>query len=208
MRLIAATNRNLAALVPEQKFRSDLFFRLNVFPIEIPSLRQRTEDIPLLVRHFAQEFSRRMNKKIETIPSEMMKALCEYTWPGNIRELQNVIERAVILSSGTTLRIPAAELRARRTPPQTGKSVSEAERRMPVRSILAEVDANEIIRALAESQGRIGGRSGAAARLGLKRTTLITRMKKLGIDRNHTLDGNTMTLDSSDTSTDVAPKTA
>ena len=186
VRLIAATNRDLAAMVQEQKFRSDLFFRLNVFPVQVPSLRERAEDIPLLVRHFAKEFSRRMNKKIETIPSGTMKALCEYSWPGNIRELQNVIERAVILSTGTTLRIPVAELRARTTlPNEIEKSDSPSERRMPVRSILAEVDRDQIIKALAESGGRIGGGNGAAARLGLKRTTFITRMKKLGIDGNH-----------------------
>ena len=115
VRLIAATNRNLAAMLQEQKFRSDLFFRLNVFPLQLPPPTERAEDIPLLVRHFAQEFSRRMNKKIETVPSGMMKALCEYSWPGNIRELHNVIERAVILSSGTTLRVPIAELSPDRT---------------------------------------------------------------------------------------------
>ena len=110
VRLIAATNRDLAAMVGDQKFRSDLYFRLNVFPIRIPSLRERPEDIPLLVRHFSEEYSRRMNKRIETIPSDTMKVLCRYSWPGNIRELQNVIERAVILSQGSTLNVPVAEL--------------------------------------------------------------------------------------------------
>src|SRR5580700_9073345 len=109
VRLIAATNRDLAAMVQEQKFRSDLFFRLNVFPVEIPPLRERPEDIPILVRHFADEFSRRMNKTVETISSETMNALCQYGWPGNIRELQNVIERSVILSSGPSLNVPVAE---------------------------------------------------------------------------------------------------
>ena len=181
VRLIAATNRDLAAMVEEQKFRSDLFFRLNVFPIQVPALRERPEDIPLLVRHFAEEFSRRMNRTIETIPSETMNALCQYSWPGNIRELQNVIERAVILSSGPTLKVPVAELQPRTmTVPASEDASSRSTRRRPVRSILAEVDRNEIIQALKEADGRVGGANGAASRLGLKRTTFITRMKKLG----------------------------
>ncbi len=113
-RLIAATNRDLAALVDEQKFRQDLFYRLNVFPIHVPPLRERREDIPMLVRHFAQQFARRMKKKIETIPAETMDALTRYDWPGNIRELQNLIERAVILSAGPTLDVPVAALNGRR----------------------------------------------------------------------------------------------
>lgn len=200
IRLIAATNRNLEALVQENRFRPDLFFRLNVFPIEVPPLRDRPEDIPVLVRHFSQDFSRRMNKNIETIPSGLMKALCEYQWPGNIRELQNVIERAVILSPGTTLRVPVAELGIQLNTPELEKPVARPERRMPVRSIVTEVDRGEIIKAIAESGGRIGGRDGAAARLGLKRTTLITRMKKLGIDRERMSQLDQMTADTSDTS--------
>jgi formate hydrogenlyase transcriptional activator len=183
VRLIAATNQDLAAMVEDHKFRSDLFFRLNVFPIQIPPLRERPEDIPLLVRHFAEEFSRRMNRTIETIPSETMKALCQYHWPGNIRELQNVIERAVILSPGAVLNVPTAELQPRTSAAPATRDVSATStRRSPVRSILAEVDGNEIIRALKEAGGRVGGPHGAAARLGLKRTTFITRMKKLGIN--------------------------
>jgi transcriptional regulator with GAF, ATPase, and Fis domain len=202
VRLIAATNRNLEEMVRENKFRSDLFFRLNVFPIRVPSLRERAEDIPLLVRHFAQECSRRMNKRIETIPSATMKALREYTWPGNIRELQNVVERAVILSSGTALRVPTAELRDRTAfSNEFDESDAASERRMPVRSILTDVDRNELIRALAQSGGRIGGRNGAAARLGLKRTTFITRMKKLGVDRSQSLQVDSWTTDTSDTDT-------
>jgi transcriptional regulator with GAF, ATPase, and Fis domain len=201
VRLVAATNRNLDEMVQEQKFRADLFFRLNVFPVYLPALRERTEDIPLLVRHFAQEFSRRMKKTIETIPSVTMKALCEYSWPGNIRELQNVIERAVILSSGTTLKVPIAELRDRTTSLNSiDESDSPPARRMPVRSILADVDKNQIIRALAEAGGRIGGKNGAAARLGLKRTTFITRMKKLGINRDHVSPVDNVTGDTTDTS--------
>ena len=205
VRLIAATNRDLGAMVEEQKFRSDLFFRLNVFPIQLPPLRERPEDIPILVRHFAEEFSRRMNRTIETISSETMNALCQYDWPGNIRELQNVIERAVILSSGPTLKVPVAEIHPHTIPAPPYEDVSaRSPRRRPVRSILAEVDRNQIICALKEADGRVGGPNGAANRLGLKRTTFITRMKKLGIDPNAVSERNgsdTDTSDSSDSST-------
>jgi formate hydrogenlyase transcriptional activator len=200
VRLIAATNRDLAAMVQEQKFRSDLFFRLNVFPIQLPPLRERPEDIPLLVRHFAEEFSRRMNKQIETVSSGTMKALCQYAWPGNIRELQNVIERAVILSSGATLTVPVSELRAPTpTRADSAEPSSGSTRRRPVRSILAEVDANQIIQALRQTGGRIGGPDGAAARLGLKRTTFITRMRKLGIDHNRVSKADGVAVDTADT---------
>jgi formate hydrogenlyase transcriptional activator len=182
IRLIAATNRDLATLVQQQKFRSDLFFRLNVFPIQMPPLRERKEDIPLLVRHFAREFSRRMNKLIDTIPSEAMSALCRYSWPGNVRELQNVIERAVILSHGTTLSIQLSDLQSRANGAfSANESSGSNTRRSPVKSILADVNLDEIIRALGEAGGRIGGEQGAAALLGLKRTTLIARMRKLAI---------------------------
>src|SRR5437660_1405403 len=203
VRLIAATNRDLGAMVEEQKFRSDLFFRLNVFPIQVPALRERPEDIPLLVRHFAEEFSRRMNRTIETIPSETMNALCQYSWPGNIRELQNVIERAVILSSGPTLKVPVAELQPRTmTVPASEDASSRSTRRRPVRSILAEVDRDEIIQALKEADGRVGGANGAASRLGLKRTTFITRMKKLGIDPNTVSERDGVGTDTPDSSAD------
>jgi formate hydrogenlyase transcriptional activator len=202
VRLIAATNRNLQEMVEQQEFRADLFFRLNVFPIDLPPLRDRAEDIPMLVRHFAEELSRRMKKTIETIPSEAMKALCHYRWPGNIRELQNVIERAVILSSGTTLNVQIAEL-----PQHTSHDESKATRhelrparRKPVRNILAEVDKNEIIRVLKEVGGVIGGPNGAACRLNLKRTTLITRMKKLGIDVSVVSEPGDLDADTSDSS--------
>jgi formate hydrogenlyase transcriptional activator len=199
VRLIAATNRDLAVMVEEQKFRSDLFFRLNVFPIQAPSLRERREDIPLLVRHFAEEFSRRLNRKIETVSSETMNALCQYAWPGNIRELQNVIERAIILSSGPSLKVPLSELQSHTTPvSEEGSSGSTRRRR--VRSILAEVDRDQVIQALQEAGGRVGGRDGAAARLGLKRTTFITRMKKLGITANQVSEGKVDSTDTSDTS--------
>jgi formate hydrogenlyase transcriptional activator len=182
VRLIAATNRDLAALVEEGKFRSDLFFRLDVFPIPMPSLRDRAEDIPLLVRHFAAEFARRMNKTIDTISSATMDALCRYAWPGNIRELQNVIERALIVSPGPALVVPLAELKpqAKRAHAHPQAAATSA-RRQPVRSILADVDREQIIQALKDAHGRVGGSDGAASRLGLKRTTFITRMKKLGI---------------------------
>lgn len=206
VRLIAATNRDLAAMVQEQKFRADLFFRLNVFPVELPPLRERAEDIPLLVRHFAEDFSRRMGKKIEAISSRTMNDLREYQWPGNIRELQNVIERSVILSSGPILNVAVAELRPNATPMPTNEaSPAKATRRTPVRSILAEVDKNQIIRALEETGGRIGGADGAAARIGLKRTTFITRMKKLGIDAHSVSE---LKMDSTDTSDTADTSTA
>src|SRR2546423_2552393 len=197
VRLIAATNRDLAAMVQEQTFRADLFFRLNVFPVELPPLRERPEDIPLLVRHFAEEFSRRMGRKVEAISSQTMNALREYQWPGNIRELQNIIERSVILSSGPSLNVPMAELHPLARPASANKAPAKSTRRTPVRSILAEVDRNQIIGALEDAGGRIGGPSGAAARLGLKRTTFITRMKKLGISPSPVSQ---LKMDSTDTS--------
>jgi formate hydrogenlyase transcriptional activator len=201
VRLIAATNRDLAAMVQDQTFRSDLFFRLNVFPIQLPPLYERPEDIPLLVRHFAEEFSRRMGKTIETISSETMKTLYEYRWPGNIRELQNVIERAVILSSGPSLKVPVADLQPRTTSVPASDDVSaRSMRRTPVRSIVTDVDRNQLILALREAGGRVGGPNGAAARLGLKRTTFITRMKKLGIAPNKLSERNGDSTDTSDTS--------
>ena len=198
VRIIAATNRDLSAMVQEGKFRSDLFFRLNVFPIDLPSLRERGEDIPLLVRHFAEHFSRRMNKSIETISPATMDALCGYPWPGNIRELQNVIERAVILSRGPTMVVPLAEMKEHARPRPTNEDTpAKPARRRPVRSILSEVDRDQIVRVLKEADGRVGGRDGAASRLGLKRTTFITRMKKLGIDPNAVSDGANLASDSS-----------
>ena len=186
VRLIVATNRDLNAMVQEGKFRSDLFFRLNVFPVDLPSLRERREDIPLLVRHFAEHFSRRMNKNIETISPATMDALCRYPWPGNIRELQNVIERAVILSRGRALVVPLAELKGRTAAVRLFNEETPAKptRRRPVKSILRDVDREQIIQVLKETDGRVGGPDGAASRLGLKRTTFITRMKALGIDPN------------------------
>ncbi len=156
------------------QFRQDLFYRLNVFPITVPPLRDRREDIPMLVRHFAQQFARRMKKPIETIPSETMERLTQYEWPGNIRELQNLIERAVILSSGSTLDVPVSALNGKRTEPQA--------RDEEVRT-LEEADRRHIVAALERSNWVVAGPNGAAARLGVKRSTLQFRMRKLGITR-------------------------
>lgn len=172
VRLVAATNRDLQQMVNDREFRADLFYRLNVFPVTVPPLRDRPEDIPLLVRYFVQIFSRRMNRVITTIPSEAMEALVKYPWPGNIRELQNLIERAVILSPAAVLRVPVAELKAVATP--TSQSNASLE----------EVAREHILRALKEAHGVIGGPNGAAARLGMKRTTLQSRMQKFGIAYN------------------------
>jgi len=172
-RLIAATNRDLAALVDEQRFRQDLFYRLNVFPIDVPPLRERREDIPMLVRHFAQQFARRMKKPIETIPAETMDALVGYGWPGNIRELQNLIERAVILTAGPALDVPLGALAPR----------FQAAGQAAHTDTLEESDRRHILAALESTNWVIGGPRGAAARLGLKRSTLQFRMGKLGIER-------------------------
>lgn len=180
VRLIAASNRDLQAMVDEQKFRSDLFYRLNVFPIKVPALRERPEDIPLLVRHFAELFSRRINKPITVIPSETMGALVQYDWPGNVRELQNVVERAVILSNRGLLRVSAGELRLHAAAPPTDAG-PKASNKVRSRSRSPNLNREQVIQALRETGGRIGGAEGAAARLGLKRTTLIAHMKKLGI---------------------------
>jgi transcriptional regulator with GAF, ATPase, and Fis domain len=201
LRLVAATNRDLSVMVQEGKFRSDLFFRLNVFPVDLPPLRERREDIPLLVRHFAEYFSRRMNKSIETISPATMDALCRYPWSGNIRELQNVIERAVILSPGPALAVPFVEIEHPTTPESARADAPiRSTRRRPIRSILSEVDRDEIIRALKAAKGRVGGPDGAASRLGLKRTTFITRMKKLGIDPAAMSERPPADSDTSDTS--------
>src|SRR5712672_3316615 len=183
-RLIAATNRDLEAMVSEQKFRSDLFFRLNVFPVHVPSLRERPEDIPILVRHFAQLFARRMNKSIETIPSETMDALCRYHWPGNIRELQNVIERAVIISTGPELSVDVADLKFPKGGPSPAERVVSAKSTNgALHEVLEETERQQILRAVKQSNWIVSGPNGAAARLGMKRSTLRKRMHKLGIAR-------------------------
>jgi formate hydrogenlyase transcriptional activator len=169
VRLVAATNRDLDKMIENREFRSDLYYRLNVFPIRIPPLRERPEDIPLLVRYFAQKYERRMEKKIESIPAAALKTLSSWHWPGNIRELENFIERAVILTRGTALEVPVAELR------RTGAAVLTS-------SMIASSERDEIVRVLKETNGRVAGPNGAATRMRIKRTTLISRMKKLGID--------------------------
>jgi formate hydrogenlyase transcriptional activator len=173
VRLIAATHRDLAAMVKQAKFREDLYYRLKVFPINVPPLRQRTEDIPKLVHHFTELYSRRLNKKIDEIPAQTMDALARYGWPGNVRELQNFIERAVILSPHTILRAPTSELE-----PFSAHKGSA----MPITG-LEEVERDHIVRALEASHWIVGGRSGAAERLGMKRTSLLYKMRKLRISR-------------------------
>ncbi len=183
-RLIAATNRELPAMVDEGKFRADLFYRLNVFPIYIPPLRKRQEDIPLLVRHFAQQFARRMNKQIETIPSQTMHALVRYHWPGNIRELQNVIERAVILSDGPVLKVAVSELKSRTKEVGDDGQTPVSPARKQIRSVLQDAERSEILQALRETNWTVAGANGAAARLGMKRSTLQFRIQKLGLVRD------------------------
>ena len=162
-RLIAATNRDLTAMVEAQTFRADLFYRVHVFPVQVPPLRERPDDLPLLVRHFVQQFARRMHKPIETIPTDTMQAFLQYPWPGNIRELQNILERAVILSPGPVLQVPRTDLipRAPETLPMTPETLDPA-RHTPLRSALEETERRRILRALEETQ--VGG--GRAARRG------------------------------------------
>ena len=179
VRLIAATHRDLAAMVKQGTFREDLYYRLKVFPIQVPALRQRTEDIPKLVSHFTALYARRMNKSINEVPPETMETLVRYRWPGNVRELQNFIERAVILSPHTILRAPISELEPFHTPKEGTAPIKG-----PVLiNGLAEVERDHILRALEASDWIIGGRNGAAERLGMKRTSLVYRMKKLRISR-------------------------
>src|ERR1700688_1128143 len=169
VRLVAATNRDLEKMIENREFRSDLYYRLNVFPIRIPPLRERPEDIPLLVRYFTQKYSRLMNKEIESIPAAALRKLSSWHWPGNIRELENFIERSVILTHGASLQAPISELT------NNGKTV-------PVMDTREANERDQIVRVLKLTNGRVAGLEGAAARMGLKRTTLIARMKKLGVD--------------------------
>jgi len=174
-RLIAATNRDLKSMVETDRFRSDLYYRLNVFPVRVPPLRERVEDIPALVRHFVQEFNRRNNRNIDVIPSETMDALLRYPWPGNVRELQNIIERAVIMSTGAVLKVSIADLQSGRTAvPIRSDSTN-------LRGLLNDTERAQVLRALEECNWVVAGPAGAAARLGMKRTTLQVRMQKLGI---------------------------
>jgi formate hydrogenlyase transcriptional activator len=174
VRIVAATHRDLEGMILEKQFRSDLYYRLNVFPIHVPALRERPEDIPLLVQHFVQQATRRMRKTIDTVPSETMEALIHYRWPGNIRELENVIERAVILSPGPVLRLSLRDLNSRIAPGQNAGC----------HQTLEEVERTHILKTLKETRWILSGRSGAASRLGLNRSTLYFRMKKLGIARS------------------------
>ena len=172
IRLIAATNRNLEEMVEKRQFRSDLYYRLRVFPITIPALRERRDDIPLLVNYFVTKHSRRLGKQIESVPASVMQALTRWDWPGNIRELENFIERSVILTPGPLLRAPLSELQSFSAPPKREAATLE------------DADREHILRVLRETKGVIAGPGGAAARLGLKRTTLNSKLKKLGIERS------------------------
>jgi formate hydrogenlyase transcriptional activator len=197
LRLIAATNRDLETMIADKEFRSDLYYRLNVFPIRIPPLRERKEDIPRLVSYFVQKFAKQMQKKIEAISQAVMKGLTEWDWPGNIRELENFIERAVIVTRGKSLEAPLAELRklnTTQTVPAARNSAQEEIARIVKETLTAlngdkssageraQKQRQEIVRALAESKGRVGGVDGAAARMGINRTTLLSRIKKFGIN--------------------------
>jgi formate hydrogenlyase transcriptional activator len=183
-RLIAATNRDLEAMVAEQKFRSDLYFRLNVFPVHVPPLRERQGDIPLLVRHFTQQFSRLMKKVMETIPSAAMDALCRYHWPGNIRELQNVIERAVIVSAGPALSIDVSDLKLpKASHPEERAAAPNSATNGALHHLLEETERQQILQTLKQCNWVVAGPNGAAARLGMNRSTLQVRIRKLGISR-------------------------
>jgi formate hydrogenlyase transcriptional activator len=180
VRLIAATNRDLTKMVQEKSFRDDLYYRLKVFPIFSPPLRERRSDIPMLVRHFVATHSRRMGKMIETIPDATMDALVHWKWPGNIRELENMLERAVILTRGPVLYVPLAELELPLAEDEDDEETGES-------PTLHAAEREHILKVLRDCKGLIGGAEGAAARLGLKRTTLNSKMKKLGIERREYL---------------------
>ena len=173
-RLVAATNRDLKAMVEEGKFRADLYYRLHVFPLHVPPLRERREDIPLLTRYFVQKHAQRMGRNIDTIPTSVLDALTNYDWPGNIRELQNVLERSVILTNGSALQVPMHELNGK-APTATWHGTAPAGPH--------NTEREAILKALEEAKGMVGGPDGAAARLGLKRTTLQSRMRKYNISR-------------------------
>jgi formate hydrogenlyase transcriptional activator len=197
IRLVAATNRDLEEMIANKEFRSDLYYRLNIFPIRIPPLRERKEDIPLLVSYFVQKFAKQMQKKIESVSPAVMKGLTAWEWPGNIRELENFIERAVILTRGKSLEAPLGELRKWNTtePASAARHSGQQDVARIVKETLHALSGNktsgddraqkqreEIVHALAETKGRVGGVDGAAARMGINRTTLLSRMKKFGIN--------------------------
>jgi formate hydrogenlyase transcriptional activator len=192
VRLVAATNRDLENMIADREFRSDLYYRLNVFPIRIPPLRDRKEDLPLLVSYFVQKFSKQMQKNIEAVPTAVMNELIAWEWPGNIRELENFIERAVILTRGDSLEAPLRELQKTNTakPPHAvfqehkhivRESTDWQDDKKTVAEEYAKKQRYQIVRALTDCKGRVGGTDGAAARLGINRSTLLSRMKKLGI---------------------------
>ena len=172
VRLIAATNRDLVRAVEEREFRGDLFYRLHVFPLHLPALRERREDIPMLIRHFVEKCAVRLHKRIDIIPDEAIEAMVKWRWPGNIRELENFVERSVILSEGNRLNPPLGELRD-----ELSLRPSESE------GTLRDKEKEHIIEILRQTRGALSGPSGAAARLGLKRTTLQYKMQRLGISR-------------------------
>jgi len=196
VRLVAATNRDLEKMVADREFRNDLYYRLNVFPIRIPPLRDRREDIPLLVGYFVQKCAKQMQKRIDAIPAHVMKGLAAWDWPGNIRELENFVERAVILTRGKSLEAPLGELRKypKEQPVQATASRSEDDIARIVRETVASLKGkspggmhskkqhDEIVRVLTECKGRVGGSDGAAVRMGISRTTLISQMKRLEIN--------------------------
>lgn len=184
VRLIAATNRDLARMVSERQFRSDLYYRLRVFPVTVPPLRDRAEDVPILVHYFAQKHAERMHRHIEIIPPETMDALVQWRWPGNVRELENIIERAVILSTGPVLRVPLAELAMNPVEGARSDGGENGAENGDGATTLEDAERDHIIRILRETRGIIGGPNGAASRLGLKRTTLNSKMRKLGITRD------------------------
>jgi formate hydrogenlyase transcriptional activator len=175
VRIVAATNGDLKAMVEENKFRADLYYRLAVFPLNVPALRERREDIPVLTRHFVQKHARRMGRNIRSIPARAWEALTNYSWPGNIRELQNVIERSVVLTNGPELHVALPETVGRPAPIVLYSRSSNA---------TEAVERARILDALREARGQVGGSDGAAARLGLKRTTLQSRMRKYNIARH------------------------
>ncbi len=176
---MAATSRNLPQMVADGEYRSDLYYRLNVFPLRLPALRERPEDIPLLVRHFMAHYAQNMNKQVQCIPSETMQALRAHPWPGNVRELQNFVERAVILSPGKVLCPPLAELKPAACAGPASLGPSSATQA----TTLKAAEREHILQALAETNWVVGGPKGAAARLGSQRTTLISKMQKPGITR-------------------------
>jgi formate hydrogenlyase transcriptional activator len=178
VRVVAATSRDLPEMVANREFRSDLYYRLNVFPVRLPALRERPEDIALLVRHFVDHCGRRMKKRVERVPNDAMESLLSHPWPGNVRELQNFIERAVILSPGKILRVPLAELKE-----SADRLENSGQRTVPKAMTLKDAEREQIIQALAETNWVIGGPKGAAARLGLQRTTLISKMQRFGVSR-------------------------